>query len=277
MLVPLPSKVKTVEQDVVALPEPISVTDLPPEIKPEPTLPPAAFVPEPAPVIEAPPPDPIVPQPPVAIPVPEPSPEPSPTPPEPVEPEPVKPDPVKPDPSPTNDPDPAGSTSALSVTRSVEGTERGDATQKLRDLISFNTTDSSNPLTYKQVKGTLPLEFPSDNYCLKDTDGEIATSEKTSAAIVVENDTTDGSLFEVDGSILQLTGYKDVDAWVESAVFPSDEIDPNATETLEIPDIPDFDFLQWVTDNYDQPLLEDTETSKAFIVSIEVDFVNNCQ
>ncbi|MEM6449137.1 MAG: hypothetical protein AAF703_02365 [Cyanobacteria bacterium P01_D01_bin.105] len=266
LLVPLPERNEVIEQEVVPLPDPISVTTLPPA--PEPTvLPPEVFIPEPPPaeVVPAEPPPPATP----------------------IEPEIQQPAPAPPAQEVTQEPTPAQTTTptqeptqapapATEVNRSLKGTSQSEATQNLFSFIQINTLDPDNPLAYEPIRTQLELIFPSDRYCLKTVDGEPATESDTSVIVLIEK-FTDGSLDWNDGQTVQLTGYKNVDAWVDQTLFAAGEEAPNTDDAIEIPDTPDFDIVQWLSDNAQKTLFEEAETEKAFLIPVNITFSNNCQ
>ena len=155
-------------------------------------------------------------------------------------------------------------------TRDMKGTSIGDSRKKLKAL-----EEAFNDLTKELVRDSISLSFPSDGFCFEDqSSGEAASNETIYAALVVEKDPATGDIYEIDGGVLQLTGYNEADIWIDRVLFPPEQIDPSEPE---LPPTPPFDFLQWVTDTHGQPLLDDGETIKLFQVVVQVEFVNNCQ
>ena len=277
MLLPIPEKVETVEKEP-ELREPIQISELPELEIPEPE-PAPVFVPAPA-LVE--PPQPSQPQPSQPQPL-----TPQPAPPQPVQPEPqpapIEPQPQPPDPTPPEDNSPPPATPADNSSQTAPQTgrtpsgpppntarniarDRAAATpQEITDeLDAIVKIDDFNAIPSKQIKAPLNLAFPSDGLCLEGDPTEIG-----SAGVVVFED-NGGTPELITGAILDKTSYKVIGKWLDKTIFLSDQVDPNDPNPVEVPLTPDFDAVQWVSNNYDKPIFEPDETEKAFTFRIAV-------
>lgn len=203
MLLPLPERDEVVEQEDVPLPEPISVTTLPPiaDEEPEAIAPPAAFIPEPAPIIEAPPP--VVEPPPVVIqPEPEPiiEPEPEPTP-DPV-PDPI-PDPT-PDPVPDPTPDPPLTPDPVPVSAQPQNFSDAGRTSKF----------SRDQFTEFSKQYGIPQGFSYSLSLIYDAAGQCFDKDIDAQLMVAVNEYS-----EIErGEFNKKTGYDLIDNWLSSFI-----------------------------------------------------------
>jgi outer membrane biosynthesis protein TonB len=170
-------------------------------------------------------------------------------------------------------PTPGASSTPVLQTRDSARSTQGQSSQVLQELIAAHTLDPAAVPAVKNIlpKNALNLSFPADNLCFEDEADVLITS----VGVVVQKGEND-VLEVIDGTTLQKTEYNVVNVWVDKTVFPAEQPDPNEVIPNNMPELPDLDILQWLTDNAEgAPLLEPSETAKIFIVPIKLGLVNN--
>ena len=249
MVIPVPDKEEIVEEPDVELPEPISVTELPPGIEPEPE-------PEPEPVFVPAPPPPAV----IAPPPPEPPPEPPPVvqppavvelPPEPELPPELEPEPETiPEPETNFEPEPEVNSSSKPTKPPTmpQAYTPGDGRAE-RDLRTQFFTIYGVP---ESIEMPLTLNYPADGKCYEnETPLTVQVLVSIDKYGNVSADTEDNDIIV----IAKTSGYADIDQWItDQSIFG---LPPEAFASMEGSD--NVDIVDWLRNAYS------SQTSDPFV------------